>query len=358
MREWPRRQRWAAAGVVTVGAVIVAFSLVVVVPPVLAGAIVGSSPPHPPSAVRGVEHHGAGGGSPSGPASPSPSDLLQHKTTLTYCDDGATVETLDAYEPTPVPSGVVPAVVYVHGGGWTGGDSALTPGSLVGRVATAIEAKGWVFVSINYRLAPRFRWPAQIDDAACAVRFLRAHALSLHVDAQHIGAIGDSAGGQIVSLLGLAGPRAAFDAGPDGDRSSAVQAVVDLYGPADLTAADWLRSPVVQSVAPDVFGTLLGPASAGASASPSLVAASPVTYVGPGAPPFLIMQGAEDTVVPPDQSRELADRLRADGNSVTLVMVRHAQHEFRPVAGGVVTPAVTALAAQASAFLIRHLATR
>ena len=79
------------------------------------------------------------------------------KTTIRYCDESGVTETLDIDEPNPLPTTPVPAVVYIHGGGWVQGDSALTPGSLVSQLAEAIEAEGWVFVSIDYRLAPRFR---------------------------------------------------------------------------------------------------------------------------------------------------------------------------------------------------------
>lgn len=351
--EVPRRVRWPAIGAVTVIA-----SLVLFVPPVLAGALVGTSAPvvGVPPLVR-LPHHAAvvGSGAATGGDGATLVPVGPGTSTLTYCDQGGTAQTLDVDEPTPVPTGPVPAVVYVHGGGWTGGDSSIAPDSLVGHVASAVEARGWVVVSINYRLAPHFTWPAQIEDATCAVRFLRANAAALHIDARHIGAIGDSAGGQIVALLGLAGPDAGFDGSEYGDQSSAVQAVVDLYGPSDLTTADWANSPVVQAVAPDVFGTTLGPQPSGAPASALLKAASPVSYVGFGEPPFLIMQGDEDAVVPPDQSVELAHRLRAAGDAVQLVMVHGAQHEFVPVTGGSVTPDLDQLASAAAAFFMENL---
>ena len=317
-----------SAGALAVGTAVVAS--VLLAPPVLAGALGALSPSNP---------------------------VLVHpgRTTLTYCVEDGVALTLDVDEPTPLPATPVPAVVYVHGGGWVQGDSAITPGSLVGQVASAVEAKGFVFVSIDYRLAPRFRWPAQIEDAACAVRFLRAQSSALHIDPARIGAMGDSAGGQIVSLLALAGRGAGFDVGPFQGQSSAVQAVADLYGPADLTTADWVHAALIQVYAPQAFGTKLGPGSRGTPTGRTLRAASPVTYVAPHAPPFLIVQGADDRVVPPDQSQELAFRLAAAGNSPTLVMVQHAQHGLLPMAGGPVTPSVAGVAAQTAAFFVQHL---
>jgi acetyl esterase/lipase len=331
MRKLPRRVRFTVVGAVTVVVVAVVASSVLLLTPALAGAGDAVAP-----------------GPPTGLVSPG-------KTTLTYCDDGGVTESLDVYEPDPLPSSPVPAVVYVHGGGWVQGDSAITADSLIGQVASAVEAKGWVFVSIDYRLAPRFRWPAQIDDAACAIRFLRTRSTSLHIDPFAIGAIGDSAGGQIVSLLGLAGRDASFDTASYTDQSSGVQAVVDLYGPTDLTTADWADDPLIQVYAPQAFGVTLGPGTPGSPTTDALIAASPVTYVGPHEPPFLIVQGAEDTVVPPDQSTELAARLRAAGDSALLVMVDHAQHGLLPVTGGPLTPPISQIVGETVAFLTGHL---
>jgi acetyl esterase/lipase len=339
MREVPRRVRWPVIGATTI-----VVSLVLFFPPVLAAALDGASSSLAGSAPLDTV---AGAGTLVG--------MGTGKTTITYCHDGGLAQTLDVDEPSPLPAHLVPTVVYIHGGGWTGGDSSVASGSLIGQVASAVAAKGWIFVSVDYRLAPRFQWPAQIDDASCAVRFLRANAAALHVDPRHIGAIGDSAGGQVAALLGLAGRGAGFDVGQNSRRSSAVQAVVDLYGPADLTSSEWKSSGIVEAVAPRVFGTTLGPAPPGTPAARVLAAASPVTYVGPGAPPFLILQGDADTVVPPGQSVELAERLRAAGDSATLVLVRGATHEFVPVPGDAVTPGVGHLAADATGFLIRTL---
>lgn len=274
------------------------------------------------------------------------------ETTLTYCHNGGTYETLDVYEPAKIPSKQVPVVVYVHGGGWTAGSSSLTQWSFISQVASAIRDKGWVFVSINYRLAPKFPWPAQIEDAKCAIRFIRARASSLHIDSSKIGALGDSAGGQLVSMLGLTGNTKLFDVGQYRNESSAVETVVDLFGPTDLTNSDWRGAYGVNTVARSVFGTLLGP---GSSKAAELMAASPVTYVGSHEPPFLIMQGTDDEVVPPGQSTELAYKLAAAGNSVSLVMVHGAQHEFSPEKDQTPSPDQTDLVLAAGAFLVKNL---
>lgn len=207
------------------------------------------------------------------------------------------------YHPVTVPKEPVPVVVYFHGGGWEQGTPFIAPGTQIGDVESDLVNHGWDFATVQYRLAPRWSWPAQIIDAKCALRYLRASAAFLHIDPTHIGVIGDSAGGQLAAMAGRADPTAGFDVGQYVDRSSAVQAVVDEYGPADLAAPDWQSSPIAANVNQAVFGVAPGGDTA------ALSAASPVSYLGQGAPPFLVVQGAEDTVVPPAQSVELVDRL-------------------------------------------------
>jgi acetyl esterase/lipase len=96
-----------------------------------------------------------------------------------------------------------------------------------------------VVASVNYRLAPQYLWPAQIEDVKCAIRYLRASAATYGIDTTRIGAWGGSAGGHLVSMLGTAGPSAGYDVGQYLDQSSAVQTVVDEWGPADLTGPGW-----------------------------------------------------------------------------------------------------------------------
>ena len=209
-----------------------------------------------------------------------------------------------------------PAALYVHGGGWQTGSRG--GGGFLDRLRPALLSRGFVVASIDYRLAPRYKWPAQIEDVKCAVRYLRANATVYGVDPNRIGAWGASAGGHLVSLLGTAEASAGFDRGEYAAESSRVEAVVDMYGPADLTSADW--GPEATPTIREVFG------AAPAAANDVLARASPVTYISAADPPFLILQGDADTTVPPSQSRELAQRLEAAGVSATLVLVRGGPH--------------------------------
>ncbi len=280
-----------------------------------------------------------------------PPNLVGSQSSYTYCDNGGIPETLNVYEPSGSARSA-PAVVDIHGGGWVSGDANLQPGTVDWDVEPSVVGKGWVFVSINYRLAPSSPWPAQLEDAKCAIRFLRASATELHIDPARIGVIGASAGGHLASMLGLTEGQSLFEEGRYLNQSNAVEAVVDEYGPADLTSPDWSTSKVLRVLSKQTFGVEVG------QRSPTLVAASPVTYVHPGAPPFLVIQGAEDDIVPPSQSTELVGLLKKAGDMATLVTVQNAGHGLIQAGNGPVTPDVATLASEVVGFLARQLTPR
>lgn len=251
-------------------------------------------------------------------AIPSVSSLTPTLRDVTYCTVDSVQLKMDIYIQggSDAPK---PAVVYVHGGGWTGGDKS---GGAGGQDFPELLSRGYIVVSLNYRLAPEYKFPAQIEDVKCAIRSLRAHAQQYHIDPTKIGAWGGSAGGHLVSLLGLANSSAGFDMGQYLSESSRVQAVVDYYGPSDLMASG-LGNPQ-RDLVDQVFGSAY-----------ALKSASPVTYITPDDPPFLIVQGELDRIVPPSQSQELYDRLTAAGVPTTLIMVANAGHGFTPVGGSI-----------------------
>ncbi len=220
---------------------------------------------------------------------------------------------MDVYYPAGAAS-PVPAVVYVHGGGWYSGDKADAANM---RFIMPLVAHGYVVAAVNYRLAPRFQFPAQIEDVRSAVSFLRTNAARYEIDPERIGAMGDSAGGHLVALLGLT----------EGGAMDSVQAVVDLYGPTDLSLSFRNGSLLLLD---HVFGT-------DDPDSPQVKDASPVTYVSADAPPFLIVQGDRDDTVLPEQSEELYDRLEAAGARASLLLVSNAGHALAPV-GGPISP--------------------
>jgi acetyl esterase/lipase len=238
--------------------------------------------------------------------------------TVSYCNGQQATLTEPAASKTPSP-----AVVYVHGGSWISGNYD-TGGFLIDDIGPELAARGFVVMSVNYRLGPSSPWPDQIEDVKCAVRYLRANAGALHVDAHEIGAWGQSAGGQLVALLATAGPSAGWDIGSYDNESSQVQAVVDMAGPSDFLS---MSASGVSGFVRKTFLSLLKGIPA-AELNSVLRAASPVTHVAPGDPPFLIFHSDNDEIVLPQQSQELADALAASGVAHQLVTVLGGGHDF------------------------------
>lgn len=243
---------------------------------------------------------------------------------VTYCAPDGIAQKMDIYFPRNMSDKPMPLTIYIHGGGWTSGNKGAGAGTVD---MQALLARGYIVASLDYRLAPQYKWPSQITDVKCAIRHLRSNAATYRIDPNKIGVWGGSAGGHLVAMLGTADQSAGFDVGEYLDQSSRVQAVVDLFGPADLPQMLTDRAMVVGQT---VFG-------AKSSSEPILVSASPVTYITADDPPFLILQGDRDTTVPPEQSQILYDRLKAGGVPATLVMVKNAGHGFAPV-GGAISP--------------------
>lgn len=264
--------------------------------------------------------------------------------TVTYCTNTGTPLAMDIALPAPHQA-AAPAVLYIHGGGWEHGNRL--GGGFLEQLRPQLVAKGFVVAAIDYRLAPKDKWPAQIIDSKCAVRYLRAHASTYGIDPQRIGAWGGSAGGHLVSLLGTSDVSAGFDVGEWGNESSRIQAVADLFGPADLTAGGWGRDP--SQVMTEVFGGAPG------AIDDTLVQASPVTWITRDDPPFLILQGDADRTVPAAQSQELAAKLQAAGVPTTLVMVKDGPHGL---ANPKEQPSPDALVATIVGFFAKTLAQR
>jgi len=221
--------------------------------------------------------------------------------------------------------GPAPAVVYIHGGGWYTGDKT---GGVGQHDIPELVARGYVVAAVNYRLAPRHKFPAQIEDIKCAIRFLRANAATYGIDPAHIGAFGDSAGGHLASLLGVTDATDGFEGSGWYDKQSdRVQAVVNMFGPADLTV-NFQRDKSL--LIEHVFGTA-------DETSPIIRQASPVTHVSVDDPPFLIIHGDQDDKICPCQSNILYQRLLSTGVPVTLMTVKNSGHSFLQV-GGTMSP--------------------
>ncbi len=214
--------------------------------------------------------------------------------------------------------GPFPAVVCIHGGGWIGGDHKQMKQTI-----EVLAGRGYVAVSPDYRLAPRHRFPAQIEDCKAAVRWLRANANRYHIDARRVGSVGFSAGGHLACLLGVTSKDDGLEGdGGNGEQSSAVQAVVSFFGPTDLTQAVWSKEALTRNLVPLLGGTPEEKAEAYRKASP-------ITYAGKNAPPFLFLHGTEDRTVPFKQSQDLADKLQQAGVSARVLPVTGEGHGWR-----------------------------
>ena len=242
---------------------------------------------------------------------------------------------LDIYQPSEQSSAPRPAVVLIHGGGWTSFDKSTmhTMGMFLARC-------GFVAFAVDYRLMHGNEniWPVQLDDVQRAVRWIRANAAKYRVDPDHIGAFGHSAGAQLAALLGMEDTRDNSDVAL-AKYSSRVQAVVEVSGPSDFTAH--------RDAEDDAFlATFFG----GEYAQHSKIwqDASPVFHVSKNVSPFLIMHGTQDADVPIAQSQELADKLKQAGASVKFVTVEDV-HTFQ-------TPeARKRLALETQAFFTQYL---
>lgn len=243
---------------------------------------------------------------------------------ISYIPDGDAAQKLDLYLPEKAADKPLPLVVHIHGGGWMGGSKypcAVAP----------MVLRGYVVASVEYRFSQKAKFPAQIQDCQAAIRWLRAHAKEYNLDTEHVGVVGGSAGGHLSALVGTAGGKNAFPKiGGNEEQSDRVQAVCDIFGPSDF-------STVVQQAADDknvknifefntpkdpyseLIGTKLGDKE-------KADAVSPVHYVSHDNPPFLILHGTHDTLVPYAQSEEFAAALKEKGVAVWLQKLPGAGH--------------------------------
>jgi acetyl esterase/lipase len=214
-------------------------------------------------------------------------------------------------------AGPFPAVVFLHGEGWRAGNRQQMSHFIEG-----MARLGYVAVTVEYRLVPGARFPAQVEDGKAAVRWLRAHAAQYRVRSDRIGVVGFSAGGHLAAMLGVTSGDEGFEGhGGNPGQSSRVQAVVSFFGPTDLSARNWPRDLEVEVIAPFVGGSF--------GDRPDLYRrASPITYVSSRAPPFLLVHGTDDRLVPIDQATRLAQALQAQGVPVQMLTLEGEGHGF------------------------------
>lgn len=229
-----------------------------------------------------------------------------------------------------------PLLIWIHGGGWSEGGRGFCP-------LSPLAKEGYAVASISYRLVPKALFPAQAHDAKAAVRWLRAHAADYGYDPAHIGVSGESAGGLLAALLGTSVGVAELEGDlGNNDISSRVQAVADLCGPSDFTLEDTEQADVpalLMSGDPHkvtlgktiiarntIITRILGGTLAQKRELARLM--SPVVHVTPDDPPFLLIHGDKDYLVPISQSEALRDALVSAGVEARLEVVPGAGHGF------------------------------
>jgi acetyl esterase/lipase len=242
--------------------------------------------------------------------------LVRRREDVAYATASPT-ERFDLFLPSDG-AGPFPVVMWIHGGGWDRGDRHL-PGNVP---AQELLTRGFAVASLDYRLSGEAVFPAQIADVKAAIRYVRAHATEFALDAGRIAVWGESAGGHLAALAGTTSGGTQFDDPALGNAgvSSAVQAVVDFYGPAAFAVFDRdsqlahceRRIGGADSTASRMIGAPVGANTALAEL------ASPISYVSASAPPFLIQHGKADCTVPWQQSEALATALRAEGDKVQV----------------------------------------
>lgn len=257
------------------------------------------------------------------PLPPAPEGVLIEQN-VAYLAPGRE-EKLDLYLPANRPEGTrSPGIVWIHGGGWTGGDKSEARAF---NICTTLAQAGYVCVSINYQMERGKLWPTNLLDCKNAVRFLRHHADRFGVDVKHIGVMGGSAGGHLALMVGYTTGIAALEPQePYPGVSDAVQAVVNMYGitnPATRQRIDAQGNPTGQRVSSCAL--VEGKPEENPEAW-QLV--SPVYHARPGCPPTLILHGMADATVDRDQATELAAKLKQVGVEHELVMVEGIGHTF------------------------------
>ncbi len=247
---------------------------------------------------------------------------VQVTKNLDYWGDGISRHRLDVYRSRLTPPAGAPVMVYVHGGAWVIGDKREQGKPMM----YELVARGWVCVAINYRLSPKATWPDHIVDVKRAVAWVKEHIAEYGGDPTFVAISGGSAGGHLCALAALTAGDRAFQPGFE-DADTAVDACIPFYGVMDMTGSkegSGRYGPgLVELLEKSVMKTTVGE-------HPEVFdAASPTQRVRPDAPPFFVLQGGNDTLVPVDVARTFVATLRAvSAAPVAYAELPLAQHAF------------------------------
>lgn len=257
---------------------------------------------------------------------PLPAGITKHAD-LTYATIGDRALRLDVYAPSTKPESPIPAIVWVHGGGWRGGSK-----NGIGRPAPILP-KGYGLVSVEYRLSGEAVFPAAIADVKAAMRWVRANASKYGFDPSRLGAWGSSAGGHLVALLGTAHEVEEWDSLHEENAgvSSRPDAVCNWFGPTDFLRMNDVPGRIDHDAADSPESRFIGVPIQ--DHPEKTQRANPIRYVTADDPPMLHMHGELDQSVPYNQSELLHAALQEAGLDTTLYMVKSADHGFRNMEG-------------------------
>lgn len=262
-------------------------------------------------------------------------------------------EKLDLYLPAapPASGGRTPGFIWIHGGGWTGGDKAEARGT---EICTTLATAGYVAASINYKLGDR-AWPRNLLDAKNAIRWLRTHAAEHHVDPARIAVGGGSAGGHLALMAGFSAGKSELE--PEDiypGVSSAARCIVNLYGITDLATRGHTDAAGAPTATRILMENSLPSFGAATDGDDVLRLASPVTHATKDVPPVLTFHGRADTIVDYPQAEKLDARLRAVDAICETIYLDGVGHSFDWENSGS-TPLPHDLRPTALAFLAKHL---
>lgn len=226
---------------------------------------------------------------------------------IPYCNTTSKYQMLDTYRPKKLENQALPAVVYIHGGGWSSGNKH---NALISYYAKFFAARGIATISVAYHLAGTDSYPVQNKDVACALEYVNTHSKELHINTAKFIFFGDSAGGNLAAF-------AALNPQYGGYKYAIPRGVIDFYGVSDF-------SKIIGGPHPDLNARrYLGPQYAKIAAQ-----ASPVKYVTAQSPRFLFVHGTEDKIVPIAQSQEFYDALQAAKTGSKYLVIPGAHHGF------------------------------
>lgn len=253
---------------------------------------------------------------------PAQSSLIKIKQNIFYTKNEKLRQSLDLIIPQKRKKEKLPVIVYIHGGAWKAGNKNQGQRHL----SAFVESGHYIGVSVGYRLSSESKWPSQIHDCKAAIRWIRGNAKEYGMDTTKIGALGHSAGGHLVSMLGTTSGVKALEGslGQHTNESSKINCVINFFGPSAFLEMSKFPSRIDHDAANSPESQLIGGALQ--SNKKKALQASPIYYTSKDDVPFLHIHGTNDQLVPYNQSVIFNKKLLEKGCSSTLITIKGGGH--------------------------------